>query len=428
MSEVGQSGALGAVGPTAPAESNSGVTRSTGPSIASRKAALAKAGMSLTDKTNATQRTVTQNSLEIGVAKMPAGRMSDAVDACARLAQQPDISREAKAVYQHLGDILRTATERIGNNFSADHIATELSSVFSIRSELFALSGTGEVGMYDSKKDGEFGYGKSSSDHGYPAPIAPESCVQCCTTNKVLNYGKTVPKNAELPNPPNVACVKSWCPAESQINLAKVDLDSYDDMGDEEYRYHLKSDGELGQEMVVLGPAKEKMQSYIRQVQDEFDQFSGNVHIHKLAPGTVLVRVFGQGQKAVGSCWCNVTDSKSSVTCAEDLYTKLAVKAEWNGDGNLAVFIVPDDIEVYVAEGKIASQIGKYTTRSKEETKYETSTDHVFIYEGGGTQLNILTPTGDAHFGGSEKITECCMFCLRDDGIMEFKTTDNPRN
>ena len=158
---------------------------------------------------------------------------------------------------------------------------------------------------------------------------------------------------------------------------------------------------------------------YSGQLDYESNTFSGKVTIHKLETGTVLVRVFGAGQSVKTACWARLDDDKSSVTCAQDLYKKLAVKAEWNGDGNLGVFIVPEGVDIWVAEGKIASQAEKYTVEVGEG-EIKDKQESTFLYEGGGTQVNILTPDAAGTFAGvAPEIFDQCMFCFRDDGIVK---------
>ncbi len=158
---------------------------------------------------------------------------------------------------------------------------------------------------------------------------------------------------------------------------------------------------------------------YNRQLSRESSTFSGDVHIRKLEPGTVLVRVFGAGQSVKTACWARLDEVLSSVTCAQDLYKNLAVKAEWNGDGNLGVFIVPEGVDIWVAEGTIASQAEKYTAKVGEGEKGKQQ-ESTFLYEGGGTQVNILTPDAAGTFAGvAPEIFDQCMFCFRDDGIVK---------
>lgn len=125
--------------------------------------------------------------------------------------------------------------------------------------------------------------------------------------------------------------------------------------------------------------------------------------------------------------WCRLNDPTSSFTSADDLYKKLAVKPEWNGDGNLGVFIVPKNADIWVAEGKIASQKEEYYEfREGSDGKMEQTKGRHCLYKGGGTQLNILTPNESQHgnpyveFAGVDsKILNDCIFCFRNDGIMK---------
>lgn len=410
-------------------------TQPTGPSIASRIAALAKAGMSLTDKTNPTRRTVTQTSPEIQSAK---GQLSSAVAGCDRTAQQSGISPEAKAVYQRLSNILQIAKKKIGDDFSADNIATALSSALKARTDLSTAGGTGTVGMYHGNIDGsEYREldGKNvtvRTRQGYAAPDAwgewiedpngqwirpriaegQEKCIEKCKRAHVPSH--TLGASVSHPQNPKPKALKEGDP---KYDFSKLTADEPAVTG-KVYTREL-GDGKL------TWPSEFPLSEYSSQLEREFNTFSGEVKIHKLEPGTVLVRVFGKGQTVKGACWCRADDATSSVTCAGDLYKKLAVMAEWNGDGNLGVFVVPEGVDIYVAEGKIASQMETYKGEQEDANGNVSKREFSFVYPGGGTQVNILTPNPIdehlfPHFAGvSPDIFEKCMFCFRNDGIMK---------
>ena len=149
----------------------------------------------------------------------------------------------------------------------------------------------------------------------------------------------------------------------------------------------------------------------------EYDTFSGNITIKKLEPGTVLVREFGQGQSVKGSCWCLATDLNSAVNCDKDLQTQLGVLPSWNGGGNRAVFVVPQEPPpIFVAVGTIAQQ--------RNDNDYEGTVYH----PGGGTQYNILTPNDcnannvsdtSGGFANAGKAFDKCCFVITNTGIIE---------
>ena len=159
------------------------------------------------------------------------------------------------------------------------------------------------------------------------------------------------------------------------------------------------------------------IEQYGNQLIREYEQFSGDITIEKLKPGTVLVRDFGQGQSVKSSCWCLAANLNSAVNCDKDLQTQLAVKPCWNGGGNRAVFIVPKEPPIiYVAVGKIAQQ--------RNDSDYEETVYH----PGGGIQYNILTPNNcdvnnvkntSGGFANAGKAFDKCCFVITNTGIIE---------
>lgn len=135
-------------------------------------------------------------------------------------------------------------------------------------------------------------------------------------------------------------------------------------------------------------------EKYLPQLSREIGNFSGPITIRRLLPGEVLMRDIGTGQSVKGSYWTK-GDGKDFVHDGKSLHQNLAVKPEWNGGSTLAIFIVPNEGEFYVAEGKIASQ----------EIK---TADGNYELKGGGTQLSILTPK-DEKFSGNEEIFNKCV-------------------
>ena len=407
----------------------SGVTQhpvSTG--IGERIKALGNAGMNLS--VQQTQRKVTQTSAKVQAARE---QLTSAIEACDRTAKQSGISPEAKAVYRRLGNILKVITKDIGGDFSSQSIGVALSSALKVRSELSTLGGTGTVGIFDEEIDGseyKVGIGQKRTDQGYPA-TKPEECYARCVATDLPSYSSSEKaieaiKNSKSPRLQNVKPKEKIFEdlTTTKTTMSKNASFSYKIEGKDPY----KADGSFTKRGTLTCPSGFPLDSYSSQLEREFNTFSGDVHIHKLEPGTVLVRVFGKGQSVKSSCWARLDDDKSSVTCAEDLYKKLAVMADWNGDGNLGVFVVPEDANIWVAEGKIASQFEKYTSTlaSDKEQSQETESkgrteSKYFVYQGTGTQLNILTPNRRSFGGVEPEIFEKCMICFRNDGIMEPK-------
>lgn len=162
---------------------------------------------------------------------------------------------------------------------------------------------------------------------------------------------------------------------------------------------------ELLQDATIHWPVDmndETKKKYLSQLHREIDTFSGNVTIRKLLPGEVLMRDIGTKQTVKASCWTK-GNGKDFVHNGQSLHQNLAVKPEWNGGGTLAIFIVPNEVKFYVAEGKIASQ------------KIETF-DGTYEFKGGRTQLNILTPA-DKDFAGNEEIFNKCVAVIPNTGI-----------
>ena len=108
----------------------------------------------------------------------------------------------------------------------------------------------------------------------------------------------------------------------------------------------------------------------------------------------------------------------------------LAVKFEWNGDGNMAVLVVPNDIEIYFAEGTIASQIGEYSENILKDNE-DVEQKQTFIFQGGGTQTNILAKNVSGNYRPfanqtDKEIWKKIMFIFRDDGIIELEKLSQP--
>lgn len=345
----------------------------------------------------------------------------------------------AKEVYKTTATVLGKIAAR--GDFSSRSIGIALREAFE-DPKLGYPSGKFEhgqkhVGMYKEDIDGGvYGSGKSATE-GYQPPYInsratveanSDACSECIKKCKDADVAPTTKenhpeyfsednkiKNEALPNPQNPSLQKS----EKIDDKWKVTYNAFDAVKPNDRQ--LEFDKPNGTKGKYTWPEGFDPKKYKSQLGRESSSYSDNVTIHQLKPGTVLVRVLGNGQSTKASCWSKLSDENSSFTCAKDLYTNLAVKPEWNGDGNLAIFVVPDDADIWVAEGKIASQVGSYTTVTKGETEKDGKNSQTFVFEGGGTQLNILTPdSGKPGFAGIEsEIFANCTFCFRNDGIMD---------
>lgn len=352
--------------------------------------------------------------------------LESAMEAASCITKQPVISDDAKAVYQDLKSILTKTKESINGDFFHESIGGALKTVLEGGVKLSKEGSTCTIGMYNEILDGSEWRGKATtkSSHGLSAPNAwkedngkrksiDEGQKQCLAalTNAHI---EAQPKNEDGSAKEVEEVLKT---APNPQNIGNCDFSGISDSDSARGIYKFK-DKASGQETTYTWDNGFDPKKYSNQISREFNTFSGDVKIHKLEPGTVLVRVFGKGQSVKSSCWCKADDLNSSVTCAADLYKKLAVKAEWNGDGNMGVLIVPHDADIWVAEGKIASQAEKYTEKDGEGEK-ETQQKYTFLYEGGGTQLNILTPNDEKDFAGVDpKVFTNCLFCFRDDNII----------
>ena len=413
--------------PVAPAEGNSRVTQLRGPNTDITGTSARQTPVNLGAPLQGV-RQVTVSSAES--TKTPAERMSDAIASCRDIVAGCDDSKDAaKVVYGYLEQILTSVKGKIGGDFSAESIGSALRS---------SLPDTPKIGMYQPGVDGT----ERKANDNMPA-------------QKLTTHGLLAP-SAWAKNP----VTKKWVPVEGEqkkclASLEKAGIDpisvgeksrlledalitsphpqnlagcDFSKIPADELRHTFRREG-TEKTTTYTWEADFKPRDYNGQLSWESNTFSGDVHIHKLEPGTVLVRVFGQGQSVKSACWARLDDDKSSVTCAQDLYKKLAVKAEWNGDGNLGVFIVPEGADIWVAEGKIASQAEKYTARVMQRSE-KVRLESTFVYEGGGTQVNVLTPDkgelAGVFAGVDPEIFEQCMFCLRDDNIIKAEQFEQP--
>jgi hypothetical protein len=352
-----------------------------------------------------------------------------------------NLSSEAKTVYTTALGILKEVSKC--KSFEAEKIHEAISKGLENAKTIEKITRIGlenvktiedpkcTVGFFDENKDGESYKAKNQkkSIHGTDALIGlttwmdgsekPNAIekgqnqgIKLCKQLK-LNKKKTQPQNNELPNPQNPKNIT-------------IDLKNFTDDNDTiSYGFKNKENKTIEKPKISC-PKDFNIEKYLNQINREISQFSGNVTIHRLEPGTVLVRVFGKGQSILSSCWCDAADSASTVKEAKDLYNKLAVRPDWNGDGNLGIWIIPEGIDVYVAEGKIASQVGPYSEfEMRPTTKIidgvaqteKHQTDFFYIFEGGCTQLNVFSSNLFADVK-DQKIFNQTMFVFRDSNMI----------
>ena len=431
-----------------PTGTSSGVTRSSDPNVG----ILDVLGKQTTTMTGVpTVRAASAGHTTSATAKANVKKAQQAVTALVPTCLEEGRA-DATKVYDALSKILAKVAEL--SDFSADTISTSLNEALTDPELGYSLTDKDisegramkinkepTVGKYDPDIDGtERRKDQIKSEQGYPTPDvwtkdpdakaqAHGECMSRCTEAGLKSGREKNPKNVKI----DEDYLRKFQKGTVGVNIR----------GHHPYR--------------ISWPKDFDVSAYSGQIAYESNTFSGDVKIHKLEPGTVLVRVFGQGQSVKTACWCRADDATSSVTCAQDLYKKLAVKAEWNGDGNLGVFIVPEGVDIWVAEGTIASQIETYTGNVQVNGR-DRKQKHSFLYEGGGTQVNILTPnppeqsqvegpveelhpelpdnpkllervgkrpSAYATFAGIyPDVFEKCMFCFRNDGIMEPKVQE----
>jgi hypothetical protein len=94
-------------------------------------------------------------------------------------------------------------------------------------------------------------------------------------------------------------------------------------------------------------------ESIIRELCRSQQSFSKNITINRLNPGEILVRCCEKGSNEPGSWWVKIGDMPLSIV---DVRDGIAVKSEWNQDGNLEFFIVPEGCNTIILEGPASSQ------------------------------------------------------------------------
>jgi hypothetical protein len=93
--------------------------------------------------------------------------------------------------------------------------------------------------------------------------------------------------------------------------------------------------------------------SIIRQLHRDQENFSGVITIRALEPGEILVRCCQQNSPEPGGWWVKIQDMPLSIA---DVRSGIAVLPEWNQNGNLEFFVVPEGSNIIILEGMASSQ------------------------------------------------------------------------
>ena len=101
----------------------------------------------------------------------------------------------------------------------------------------------------------------------------------------------------------------------------------------------------------VLTPQEQK--NILQSLYHTQNTFSGGINIRRLQGGEVLVRCCEQGAKESGTFWSNISDMPLSIA---NIRNATAVLPDWNQNGNLEFFVVPENCDILVLEGTISSQ------------------------------------------------------------------------
>jgi hypothetical protein len=93
-------------------------------------------------------------------------------------------------------------------------------------------------------------------------------------------------------------------------------------------------------------------------IADQAQNFSNNAHdpkiaVRQLSPGEVLVRCCQNGSREPGSWWVLIENMPQSIT---DVRNGLAVSPNWNQNGNLDFFLVPEGCDLFVLYGIASDQ------------------------------------------------------------------------
>jgi hypothetical protein len=81
--------------------------------------------------------------------------------------------------------------------------------------------------------------------------------------------------------------------------------------------------------------------------------FSGNIQVAQLQPGRIIVRCCQRGSPEPGGWWVSLQDMPLGIT---PVRSGTAVLPNWNQNGNLEFFVVPEGCGIVILEGQAASQ------------------------------------------------------------------------
>jgi hypothetical protein len=108
----------------------------------------------------------------------------------------------------------------------------------------------------------------------------------------------------------------------------------------------------------------QEMKNIIQALHREQVDFSNRITVRKMEAGEVFVRCCQNGACEPGGWWVKIQDMPLSIVNVRD---GTAVKSEWNQNGNLEFFIVPEGCNIVVLEGRAALQ--QLTTSSYNNQK-----------------------------------------------------------
>ena len=173
----------------------------------------------------------------------------------------------------------------------------------------------------------------------------------------------------------------------------------------------------IGDPDVVLAAAIQPPQPLVEEaLRYNSMNFFGTITVRPLYPGEILVRCCQsdpsqdpaqqRARKEPGTWWVDVADMPLSVS---DIRSGLAIRPDWNQDGNLEFFVVPEGCNITVLEGLASSQC--LTKNNHRFVKLLTNTyypnfppqlnfvDGQYLI-GGTNQIAIVGNFGDVHGNG----------------------------
>jgi hypothetical protein len=103
----------------------------------------------------------------------------------------------------------------------------------------------------------------------------------------------------------------------------------------------------------ALNLSPQEKRNVIQMLHREQINFSNRITVKKLEAGEILVRCCQLGSLEPGGWWVRIQDMPLSIV---DVRDGIAVKGEWNQNGNLEFFIVPEGCNIVVLEGPTAAQ------------------------------------------------------------------------